>query len=274
MMSYELNPLCSKVCNYSCSLELQALEINSWHGLWKLRVKPLLRQRKMEFGLWAQAWVLVTGVTGQFSKLPSDCHKVEYLVVLCQEGLKALGSKLPAEENVKVPKMPTLKNAFQHNPPKTPGKFKCCLGEITHYWWPLLTPELEHFKTRSTGWAVFQMGVEVRESGCVLSPEAWHESRIEVPWLPEHTLGSWPDPILLRNDPSHSHSFTSSPSEPSLQWGWVPMCAGPDGDDVNEWEWEGSRRERPWVVCPGRLFQEKALWKKRSVSCEIWRAFL
>lgn len=114
----------------------------------------------------------------------------------------------------------------------------------------------------------FGWGLGSGSLGCVLNPEAWHGSRIGVPWLPERTLGSWPDPALLRNDPSHSHSLTSSPFEPSLQWGWVPMCAGPEGDDVKDWEWEGSLRERPWVVCPGKPFQREGSLK--GEECAMW----
>lgn len=207
MMAYELNPLCSKVYNYSCSLELQAPGISSWHILWKLRVlKPLLRQRELEFGLWAQARVLATGITGQFSKLTSDRHKVEYFVVLCQEGLKALGPKLPTEENVKVPKMPTLKNAFNTNP-KDSWEIQMLFGRNNpstdgHP----LTPGLDQFKTLSTGVGprrlCFGWGLESGSLGYVLSHEAWHGSRIGVSWLPEPTLGQIPLCSLLWAQPS------------------------------------------------------------------------
>lgn len=72
-------------------------------------------------------------------------------MVLCKEGLKALSPKLPAEENVKVPKMPTLKNAFQQIQDFWEIQMLCGRNNppTNDY---LLTPELDQFKTLSIVW--------------------------------------------------------------------------------------------------------------------------
>lgn len=188
-------------------------------------------------------------------------------MILCQEGLKAFGPKLPIEENVKVPRIPTLKIAFQRKLPRLLGNANVVWEKQPIYWWPPTdnwawpVQNSEHRYGSQDG-LCFGWGLGSGNLGYVLSHNSWHGSRIGVSWclnLPQ-ALDQMLLCSLLWAQPSMRRS--RHVCRPRGRW-----CEG-----VRR---RGSLRERPWMVCSRRPFRREGSLKERSVPCEIWRgAFL